>query len=121
MQPLAEAPPLPLFAYGTLADPVFAGRLLERRLTAEPVVLLEHARGELPPGATATDGADDGADDGTDDGDDGDPTSTGDDSDDGAAFEPAPAVLPRLTAAQYRNSLESLLGTPLPPVEVEFD
>ena len=47
-QPLSEAPPLPLFAYGTLADPVFAGRLLERRLVPEAAVLLDHARGELP-------------------------------------------------------------------------
>lgn len=48
MQPLSEAPPLPLFAYGTLRDPVFAGRLLERRLAVEPAVLLDHALGELP-------------------------------------------------------------------------
>ena len=48
MQPLSEAPPLPLFAYGTLTDPLFVGRLLERRLAAEPAVLLEHAPGELP-------------------------------------------------------------------------
>ena len=48
MQPISEAPPLPLFAYGTLTDPVFAGRLLERRLATEPAVLLGHARGELP-------------------------------------------------------------------------
>ncbi len=48
MQPLSEAPPLPLFAYGTLTDPVFLGQLLERRLAAEPAVLLEHAPGELP-------------------------------------------------------------------------
>jgi gamma-glutamylcyclotransferase (GGCT)/AIG2-like uncharacterized protein YtfP len=48
MQPLSEAPPLPLFVYGTLTDPVFVGRLLERRLVPEPAVLLDHARGELP-------------------------------------------------------------------------
>ena len=48
MQPLSEAPPLPLFAYGTLTDPVFAGRLLERQLRPEPAVLLDHRRGELP-------------------------------------------------------------------------
>ena len=48
LQPVSEAPPLPLFAYGTLTDPVFAGRLLERRLSAEPAVLHDHARGELP-------------------------------------------------------------------------
>ncbi len=51
MQPIHEAPPLPLFAYGTLTDPVFAGRLLERRLVAEPAVVLDHALGELPGGA----------------------------------------------------------------------
>ena len=48
MQPLSEAPPLPLFAYGTLTDRVFIGRLLERRLAGEPAVLLDHAVGELP-------------------------------------------------------------------------
>lgn len=48
MQPLSEAPPLPLFVYGTLADPAFAGRLLERRVVPEPAILLDHERGELP-------------------------------------------------------------------------
>ncbi len=48
MQPLSEAPPLPLFAYGTLTDAVFTGRLLERRLVAEPAVLLDHVLAELP-------------------------------------------------------------------------
>jgi gamma-glutamylcyclotransferase (GGCT)/AIG2-like uncharacterized protein YtfP len=48
MQPLSEAPPLPLFAYGTLIDPVFTGRLLERRLVPEPAVLLDHALAKLP-------------------------------------------------------------------------
>jgi len=48
MQPLSEAPPLPLFAYGTLGDPVFTGRLLERRLASEPAVLLDHVLAELP-------------------------------------------------------------------------
>jgi hypothetical protein len=48
MQPLSDAPPLPLFAYGTLSDPVFAGRLLARRLAPEPAVLLDHALAELP-------------------------------------------------------------------------
>ena len=48
MQPLSEAPPLPLFAYGTLTDPLFVGRLLERRMVAEPAMLLEHTSGELP-------------------------------------------------------------------------
>lgn len=32
-----------------------------------------------------------------------------------------PVVLPRLTATQYRNSLEALLGPGLPPVSVEPD
>jgi len=48
MQPLSDAPPLPLFAYGTLSDPVFTGRLLERRLAPEPAVLLDHTLAELP-------------------------------------------------------------------------
>ncbi len=48
MQPLSEAPPLPLFVYGTLTDPVFTGRLLERRVVPKPAVLLDHALGELP-------------------------------------------------------------------------
>ena len=48
MQPISEAPPLPLFAYGTLIDPVFTSRLLERRLLAEPAELLDHIRGVLP-------------------------------------------------------------------------
>lgn len=36
-------------------------------------------------------------------------------------FEPAPPVLARLTAAQYRSSLEDLLGEGLPPTPVEAD
>ena len=36
-------------------------------------------------------------------------------------FQPAPAVLPRLTAQQYRRSLEDLLGEGLPPTPVEAD
>lgn len=48
MQPLTEAPPLPLFAYGTLTDSVFTARLLERRLAPEPAALLDHALGEVP-------------------------------------------------------------------------
>ena len=48
MQPLSEAPPLPLFAHGTLSDPVFTGRLLERRLAPEPAVLLGHVLAQLP-------------------------------------------------------------------------
>ena len=48
MQPLCESPPLPLFAYGTLKDPVFAGHLLERRVAVEQATLLDHVLGELP-------------------------------------------------------------------------
>jgi hypothetical protein len=47
MQPLSEAPPLPLFACGPLGDPVFAGQLLERRLASEPAVLEDHLLAEL--------------------------------------------------------------------------
>lgn len=36
-------------------------------------------------------------------------------------FAPAPAVLPRLTAEQYRNALLDLFGDPLPPTPVEAD
>lgn len=36
-------------------------------------------------------------------------------------FDPAPAVLPRLTAEQYRNSLISVLGPGLPAVALEPD
>jgi hypothetical protein len=36
-------------------------------------------------------------------------------------FDPAPAVLPRLTAEQYRNSLVSVLGPGLPAVALEPD
>ena len=64
-----------------------------------------------------TDQPDDGADDGVDD------TGTGstDEDDDGLEFDPAPAVLPRLTTRQYRNSVEALLGEALPPLNVEPD
>ncbi len=74
-----------------------------------------------------SDGGDDGVDaddDGDDDGDDGDSGDDGDgDSGDdgGLEFDPAPAVLPRLTALQYRNSVEALLGEELPPLSVEPD
>ncbi|MCX4240923.1 DUF1592 domain-containing protein [Paraliomyxa miuraensis] len=67
------------------------------------------------PGA---DGGDASATDGTET--DGDPT----DSDtDGTplVFDPAPAVLPRLTADQYRNSLQSVLAPGLPAVALEPD
>jgi hypothetical protein len=36
-------------------------------------------------------------------------------------FEPAAAVLPRLTALQYRESLEDLFGSDLPPTPVQVD
>lgn len=36
-------------------------------------------------------------------------------------FEPAPPVLPRLTAEQYRNALLDVFGDPLPPTPVEPD
>lgn len=73
----------------------------------------------------ATDGGDDGVDDGVDDGDDdGEDVDDADgtDGDDGELeFDPAPAVLPRLTGLQYRNSLEMLFGPDLPTVAVEPD
>jgi hypothetical protein len=47
MQPLSEAPPLPLFAYGRLADVGFVGRLLERRVSGAAALLLDHSPGEL--------------------------------------------------------------------------
>ncbi len=63
------------------------------------------------PGA-ADDGTDDGATDSDDQGEtDGDPL----------VFDPAPAVLPRLTSTQYRNSVEFLLGPGLPAVALEPD
>jgi hypothetical protein len=72
------------------------------------------------PGETATEG-----DGGTAEGDGGtadDDGGTADDDDGGAtAFDPGAAVLPRLTAQQYRNSLEHLLGPDLPATTVEAD
>ncbi|WP_169791641.1 DUF1592 domain-containing protein [Sandaracinus amylolyticus] len=38
-----------------------------------------------------------------------------------ASYEPGPAVLPRLTARQYRRSVEDLLGGPVPESAVEAD
>jgi hypothetical protein len=38
-----------------------------------------------------------------------------------AGYEPAPAVLPRLTAAQYHNALRDLLGSAIPVFPVETD
>ena len=46
--PKRTPPPLPLFTYGRLSDPLFAGRLLERRLAAEPAVLMEYVLAQLP-------------------------------------------------------------------------
>jgi Protein of unknown function (DUF1592)/Protein of unknown function (DUF1588)/Protein of unknown function (DUF1595)/Protein of unknown function (DUF1585) len=63
-------------------------------------------------GGTATEG---GSDDGT-------ATGDGTDSDgDPLVFDPAPAVLPRLTAEQYRNSLALVLAPGLPAVALEPD
>jgi hypothetical protein len=53
--------------------------------------------------------------------DDGTATDDGDTSGDPLVFDPAPAVLPRLTAEQYRNSLAYVLGPGLPAVELEPD
>lgn len=39
----------------------------------------------------------------------------------GLAYEPGPATLPRLTAAQYRSTLEDLFGEALPATPVEPD
>lgn len=38
-----------------------------------------------------------------------------------AEFEPGPQVFPRLTARQYRNNVEQLLGAPLPAPPLEPD
>ncbi len=43
----AAAPALPLFAYGSLTDAVFTGRLLERPLAPEPAVLLDFRKVDL--------------------------------------------------------------------------
>jgi len=72
----------------------------------------DNARG----GGGETDGGSDGSD--GDSGSDEDGSSGDGDS---FEFDPAPAVLPRLTALQYRNSLEALLGEGLPVVAVEPD
>jgi hypothetical protein len=54
-----------------------------------------------------------------------DPTDSGSDTDTGGepgdAFAPAEPVLPRLTAAQYRNAIAHLLGPGLPGVPLEPD
>lgn len=52
----------------------------------------------------------------------GDPPSGGATTDqDPAVYAPAPAALPRLTAAQYRNSLVDLLGPNIPMTPIEAD
>ena len=69
------------------------------------------------PAETGDDGVDDGDDDdGDDDDDDGD-----DDDDSAEPFDLQPAVLPRLTQTQYRNSVEDLLGGELPTPPLEPD
>ncbi len=45
-RPGAAVPP-PLFVYGTLTDPLFMGRLLEREVVEEPATLVEYRRLEL--------------------------------------------------------------------------
>ena len=53
---------------------------------------------------------------------DNDPSSsTNGPSAEDAIFEPAPAVLPRLTEIEYRNALADLLGPALPELAVEPD
>ena len=69
-------------------------------------------------GGSGRDGASSGS---ADDGE-----TNGDSSDDGdgpgmEAFEPASAVLPRLTRTQYRNAVTDLLGDALPLVQLEAD
>src|SRR5215218_6265191 len=52
----------------------------------------------------------------------GDPPSGGLSGDQGpAVLEPAPPVLPRLTAAQYRSSVVDLLGPSVPVTPIEAD
>lgn len=62
-----------------------------------------------------TDGSSASAEDGDGSADDGDTEG------EPLVVDPAPAVLPRLTADQYRNSLELLLGPGLPAVALEPD
>jgi hypothetical protein len=72
-----------------------------------------------PRGPSADGGGTDAATAGGDEGD-----SEGDDGDsDGEplVIDPAPAVLPRLTVDQYRNSLQYVLGPGLPAVALEPD
>jgi hypothetical protein len=72
-------------------------------------------RGPGADGGDATDGGTAGDASGTDGVD-------GTDSDgEPLVFDPAPAVLPRLTAEQYRNSIEYVLAPGLPSVALEPD
>jgi hypothetical protein len=65
----------------------------------------------------------DGADGTAEDGGTADEGGTADGETEGEplVFDPAPAVLPRLTAEQYRNSLLQILGPGLPAVALEPD
>ena len=71
--------------------------------------------GEGPAETGGDEGVEDG--DGEDDGESGDD----DDDDDATEFDLQPAVLPRLTQTQYRNSVEDLLGAELPTPPLEPD
>ena len=74
------------------------------------------------PAETGGDDGDDGVDEADDDSDDDDADDDGDDDDDAAGeFDLQPAVLPRLTQTQYRNSVEDLLGAELPTPPLEPD
>jgi hypothetical protein len=68
-------------------------------------------------------GADGGADDATAGGsaDEGDSGDEGETEGEPLVIDPAPAVLPRLTIDQYRNSLAYVLGPSLPAVALEPD
>ncbi|MEX1367603.1 MAG: DUF1592 domain-containing protein [Nannocystaceae bacterium] len=94
-------------------------RILERRVRWGAVALLLAATGcyqGLDSRATGS------GDEAGDSGDSGEPGETAGDTDgDPLVIEPGPAVLPRLTADQYRNSVTQLLGPSLPAVPLEPD
>lgn len=93
--------------------------VLRSRARWATAVLLAMATGCYEGPADRSDDA--GADDvGTDTAEDGGETE-GDTDGEPLVFEPGPAVLPRLTADQYRNSVALLLGPSLPAVELEPD
>lgn len=105
----------------------------EARDTARPL-LARHGRLALAmlvplavgcyEGAPREDGADgtDATSQGGSGGSDADSGADGTDSDgEPLVIDPAPAVLPRLTAEQYRSSLASILGPSLPAVALEPD